>query len=744
MISLGVLALAGFAAAALEPRQVMHQVRDQPSFIHSRDLRDSNAEPCKKLSEVYEASGSKAGDAPILAVPPSVGIACLKSVPLDKARDLALLDYLEPFLSFQSTLEVLANPPEEYLFPGVDVLGGLDAIREKLKKGSYDTQYEVMTDLRSLFAAANDNHFDYPPALLNSFLYVRRGLALEPISRDGLHTPQMFHSLDVLRGNNGKLDYYPSAIKSIDGTPIFTWLEDDAARNTNNFQDPDAQFNNLFSSIPRTAAGMTGTTLITQFEIPDTYTLEFKNGTTLEIVNEILVLPTADLTGLESGEDFHTYIELPPANASESGGKDRRDTITQEEPTDPDAPITGYPQHVVKHPLGSLAGYFLEGDGYEDTAVLSILSFLPVPFDFNNLRDFNMTDYILEGQDVVVDFIKQAYKSGRDKLIIDLSANGGGSVVLAQQIYRLLFPDGEFSGFDRYRANEALEAASSADYDTLVNLLITQSRYYPVGSDGDLIKTGKEWFGPYTAKGGQNVTAAFQTNKEVAWDPSVPAYFNGFDPDNEPIVAKSPWKPENILIVTDGTCASACAILTGLLTRNHGIRTLALGGRPLKLPMQAMGGVKGTLLSLNSDLVTVTASFLSGVRNDKKAVAILKDAEDAFPSLSNPPLQPLPVGAAGGKVNALNGYAADDLDGYPVHFRYEAANCRLFYTQRMLADPSETWKHASAIAWAGSPCVPGSSAGEDGKMGEKAPKYDSRVRSRAKGVQGPGSLKAKK
>lgn len=149
---LSVLAFTGLAVAALEPRQLMHRARNQPSYVHSRDISDSDAEPCKLLSQVYEDAkdNSRPGDPVIVAVPPSVGVRCLKSVPVDKKRDLALIDYILPLISFQSTLETLADPPEEYLFPGVDVLGGVEVIRDNLKKNKYNNQYEVMVDLRSL------------------------------------------------------------------------------------------------------------------------------------------------------------------------------------------------------------------------------------------------------------------------------------------------------------------------------------------------------------------------------------------------------------------------------------------------------------------------------------------------------------------------------------------------------------------------------------------------------------------
>jgi hypothetical protein len=150
MIVPTLMALAGVGFAALEPRQIMHQARNQPSFITSRDISEAKSAPCKFLSQAYEEANPQSGEPVVLAIPPSVAIACLKSVPLDKKRDLELLDYLEPLIGFQSTLEILADPPEEYLFPGVDVLGGFDIIRSKLENNKYKTQYEVMTDLQSI------------------------------------------------------------------------------------------------------------------------------------------------------------------------------------------------------------------------------------------------------------------------------------------------------------------------------------------------------------------------------------------------------------------------------------------------------------------------------------------------------------------------------------------------------------------------------------------------------------------
>jgi hypothetical protein len=53
-----------------------------------------------------------------------------------------------------------------------------------------------------------------------------------------------------------------------------------------------------------------------------------------------------------------------------------------------------------------------------------------------------------------------------------------------------------------------------------------------------------------------------------------------------------PFPAENIVILTDGTCASACSILTEFLTRQAGVKTILVGGRPRNAPAQAIGGTK--------------------------------------------------------------------------------------------------------------------------------------------------------
>jgi hypothetical protein len=55
-----------------------------------------------------------------------------------------------PYIQFQTTLGFLKAPTDEYLLPGVDILGGIAIIREKVVNGSYANQYEFITEFKSI------------------------------------------------------------------------------------------------------------------------------------------------------------------------------------------------------------------------------------------------------------------------------------------------------------------------------------------------------------------------------------------------------------------------------------------------------------------------------------------------------------------------------------------------------------------------------------------------------------------
>jgi len=73
-------------------------------------------------------------------------------------------------------------------------------------------------------------------------------------------------------------------------------------------------------------------------------------------------------------------------------------------------------------------------------------------------------------------------------------------------------------------------------------------------------------------------------------------------------ITKQPFAPENIVVVHDGYCASTCTIFSELMTAQGGVKTIALGGRPNKDIIQAVGGVKGT--NVRSQITNIIQSEL--------------------------------------------------------------------------------------------------------------------------------------
>jgi hypothetical protein len=125
-------------------------------------------------------------------VPPSLAYSCLRSVPVDVERDIAIIEYIRPWLKFQSTIMLLKSPPEGYLTPGVDILGELERMTKDLHSGGYKSQYEFVLDLFDVISIRpRDSHLFYQPELLKVFKFASP-LELESISTDGLNPPEVY------------------------------------------------------------------------------------------------------------------------------------------------------------------------------------------------------------------------------------------------------------------------------------------------------------------------------------------------------------------------------------------------------------------------------------------------------------------------------------------------------------------------------------------------------------------------
>ena len=109
---------------------------------------------------------------------------------------------------------------------------------------------------------------------------------------------------------------------------------------------------------------------------------------------------------------------------------------------------------------------------------------------------------------------------------------------------------------------------------------------------------------------------------------------NGITPfgfGNRPATYTSPpFAAEDIILLTDGLCSSACSIFTESMSHEANVRTVVVGGQPQPGPMQGVAGTRGArsfdslildgdiLVAqiLNSSLVDILPGRYSGIYID--------------------------------------------------------------------------------------------------------------------------------
>ncbi|KAK6073086.1 peptidase S41 family protein [Seiridium cupressi] len=309
--------------------------------------------------------------------------------------------------------------------------------------------------------------------------------------------------------------------------------------------------------------------------------------------------------------------------------------------------------------------------------------------------------------------------SGRSKIIIDVSGNGGGNIDRAFDLFRLFFPAEFPYSATRFRVHDA-SAAFATIYGSL-NQSLAQEAPGPFGYRGQVEPdqmtdfSSEEEFVAGGTQLGVNVSSLFANfNFTCISGEENPIHEFGSTPSE---TATSPFKAEDILIVSDGICASTCTTFVNLMTNVGSVRALAFGGRPRQEPMQIMGGVRGGQ-SAGFNLIEEWVSTATELLQNATAEGIDLLTPDELEQLNSSipqPLQHLPL-TPSGNLNFRNAYQEGSPD-LPLQFEYQAADCRLFYTYENIRNPATTWLAASQAIWGNGSCVPGSTGGRGSRLG---------------------------
>ncbi|KAK2592402.1 hypothetical protein QQS21_009885 [Conoideocrella luteorostrata] len=619
---------------------------------------------------------------------------CLQSMPFDKDLAGRFLQELRKYIEFQSTLEALKSPPKTYLSSDVDILGGLD----KIAKTDYASHYDFDTAINSLVNSANDGHFAVRLCSLSIFQFGRQPYGLASVSKDGLAVPELYtyHDSQLLGSKSASV----SPITSINGQKAADFLA--TITKTLSNQDPDAQYNGLFVS--KALQVGTGNPVSGNGAFPfnqglwpgvDSTTLQFQNGSSKEL--KTLAYIPGDEFNITDGRELFQKACVPRPKKSTGGADSGPETPPPVKKPSP-SPAAGYPKPNLRDPYNQINGYYLNNE----TAVLFIPSFDGEELPQNQSEVF---------ANVATKFVNDAVSDGRTKLIIDVSGNGGGVITRAFDLFKLFFPDKlpySATRFRRHAASESLAGIFGA-----LNMSLAQQQG-PLGYAGQVkpdqqgdFKSVDDFLGSETQLG-VKVSSLFAnynyTSTALSGD-TLRGYGNSTN-----LNQSAPFKPENIIIVSDGYCASTCTTFTNLMTNVGGVRTVAFGGRPKEEPMQIMGGVRGAQSASFGLIDTWTKQAVEVVANSPNGTFSQKLVETANSTVP-PGLSSMPLILSGGGVNFRNAYQEGNSD-LPLQFQYQAADCRLFYTAENYAKPHTTWEAAHAAIWGSKGCVKGSTGGQ--------------------------------
>ncbi|GKT97696.1 peptidase s41 family protein [Colletotrichum tofieldiae] len=374
-----------------------------------------------------------------------------------------------------------AKPPEGYLYPGVDIFGGLANITQILKAGGSQSQLDFAADLyRLINVKPRDGHLVFTPAIGTLFSFETPALFVS-ISEDGIANPNIYFHSDYEK--SVEQGYVASEVVRFDSVPIVDHVQQRSIDNSQD-QDPDAAYNSqLYSAALANVLETTGARQFLYTTLADESVIDFANATKATIGNIAWV--ETNFSGINSVEAVHKRFEVP--------GKTGETEVPIRHVRPGFAPaLAGYSKAFVIHKDRYQSGYLFDKSALKDTAVLAVNLFLsPNQTGGKATLPSDVLADLLDFSRVSAEFVKTSRKQGKSRLIIDLQGNGGGLMWNAMSLYATLFPNNSKAHMKmRVRAHPLLNWVGTmlgkmdADIKTMP---------YPVGSSGFLDKDSKNF-----------------------------------------------------------------------------------------------------------------------------------------------------------------------------------------------------------------------------------------------------------
>ncbi|KAL4902248.1 hypothetical protein BDW74DRAFT_181095 [Aspergillus multicolor] len=623
---------------------------------------------------------------------------CLISVPFNPAVGSRLVNYINDTIQFQSTLAYLKNPPLGYRQPAVDLVAGLSQLQSDINDGVFDNEYVFETAVQRLLNAAHDDHLSLSGGILSPFGF-QSPYAIASVSLDGIELPKVYVTDDLFANETDDVDWTPSAIATINGQDAVEYLTAFAALNSVGKLEPHAEWNMLMQSGALDAQGYYEVFWGSATFYPgESITFAFENGTSLgPSAWKGIYFSPGDTGPLQTGGDFYNFFVLGfyPASYDDALESFSQTTpnisavLSSSMPSPSSSAVasetevfdTAYPPTpdvMLSDPSyseGLPQGYFLNGSSL---AVITIPLFLS---HGNNATAFT---------DTVRQFLTQSQQAGLKKVIIDLQQNKGGQALLAIETFRQFFPSIKPTAPSRRRAHPVADALGSTLTPYWQNLTNT-SKFYRSLTTNEWVVANRlnaethlhftSWDDYYFSAAAYEGDTYTKLEEYNITDTTFIREAADTEANNNP--GPQRYQADDMIILTDSLCSSACALFMELMHQQAGVRTVAVGGRPDTSPMQAASGTRG-------------AAIYSANRLDQD-IELAKQIDNLttglFPDRTNS-LYSFVL-----NVNLQDQIRLGNVAATLLQLHYEAADCRIFYTPTTWYNYTKLWEYAFDAAW---------------------------------------------
>ncbi|KAF9366741.1 hypothetical protein BGX34_008699 [Mortierella sp. NVP85] len=540
-VAVALCVLASDAAAALKPPRV------DPCSDLAAKAKDATSElPFKAVKGCYEAQAFKKDIA---------------------EKTLASLESLVGnFYAFTDIARAPTHAP--FQTPRVDLLGGLKKIRSK----KWKTDYEFQMALYHLLASVNDGHLAYVSNCYRIARFVQPIVLYAPVV-NGKQSVNVFYADSTKPGVPENI--VDCKVITIDGVPALKAIQDYADNNSGVSRDPGVRLNDALAGVSwKQTWSITPGGFSRRWLVPKKDTVEYAVQCGKSKVQKIKapwsITPITSVIKFNSFNDTQSYWDsqcLAPTRAKDPSGGNHRPDRGQDL-----APVTEWmlERGTIKLPKGRK-----DSNGNDSPITKAKEVFTTSTTAFYTINNSEACVAVISTESVsskteYARFLEGVLKlrdAGCKKLIFDMTANGGGSIDFASYINALFFPDAKPYFSQDLRANAYVQGAAKVAINSPdVGKSIFDARGFFNSKTGQLFTDSSMYTkGKKYTRGGRTSTYTQRNFFGEGWS-------------NLPLNDTLPWRANDMAIITNGYCGSACTMIATRFNLIHKVKTYVIGG----------------------------------------------------------------------------------------------------------------------------------------------------------------------